>query len=305
MAKLKFMNNMSPKIAAYVGCGSLAMGMLMFGIGNALIKKVSEDLPVIEVVFMRSLFSVLYMFLYLVLTKNLHWLKSHNPKLQITRGVVGFFGLYTLFWSFSLLPLPEATAFTFASTPFITALSYPMLREQVGLPRWVAVIIGFIGVLIIARPTGDVTMIGATVAITSAAIESMIMVWSRLLKKDKPITSVFYHTAIITLIAAVILPFQWQTPSMENLLLLAILGAVSCLGHIFIVYAYSIAPAVVVAPMLYTLIIWGALFGYIFWGETLSTSLFFGVPLIIVSGMYIVHRERIRKVEHIQETELG
>ncbi len=305
MAKLKIMNNMSPKVAAYVGCASLAMGMLMFGIGNALIKKTSEELPVIEVVFMRSLFSVFYMLMYLVVTKKLHWLKSHNPKLQITRGVVGFFGLYTLFWSFSLLPLPEATAFTFASTPFITALSYPMLREHVGLPRWAAVIVGFIGVLIIARPTGDVTMLGATVAITSAAIESMIMVWSRLLKKDKPITSVFYHTAIITLIAAFILPFQWQTPSMENLLSLAALGLVSCLGHIFIVYAYSIAPAVVVAPMLYTLIIWGAMFGYIFWGETLSTSLIFGVPLIVASGVYIVHRERIRKVEHVQETELG
>lgn len=305
MAKPKFMNNMTPKISAYVGCASLAMGMLMFGIGNALIKKTSEELPVIEVVFMRSLFSVIYMFLYLFFTKNLGWLKSHNPKLQITRGVVGFFGLYTLFWSFSLLPLPEATAFTFASTPFITALSYPMLREYVGLPRWMAVIVGFIGVLIIARPTGDVTLLGATVAITSAAIESMIMVWSRLLKKDKPITSVFYHTGIIALIAAFILPFQWQAPSMENIFALAVLGLVSCLGHIFIVYAYSIAPAVVVAPMLYTLIIWGALFGYFFWGEMPSSSLIFGVPLIIASGMYIVHRERLRKVAHIQETELG
>ncbi len=305
MAKPKFMEDMSPKVAAYVGCASLAMGMLMFGIGNALIKKTSEELPVIEVVFMRSMFSVLYMFLYLVLAGKLHWLKSHNPKLQITRGVVGFFGLYTLFWSFSLLPLPEATAFTFASTPFITALSYPMLKEKVGVPRWVAVIVGFIGVLIIARPTGDVTMLGATVAISSAAIESMIMVWARLLKKDKPVTSVFYHTGIIALIALFILPFQWVTPSMENVFALAMLGLVSCLGHIFIVYAYSIAPAVVVAPMLYTLIIWGALFGYIFWGETLSSSLIFGVPLIVASGLYIVHREKIRKVEHIPETELG
>jgi drug/metabolite transporter (DMT)-like permease len=254
---------------------------------------------------MRSLFSVTYMFLYLFFTKNLSWLKSHNPKLQITRGVVGFFGLYTLFWSFSLLPLPEATAFTFASTPFITALSYPMLREHVGLPRWLAVVVGFIGVLIVARPTGDVTLLGATVAITSAAIESVIMVWARLLKKDKPITSVFYHTGFIAIIAAFILPFQWQTPSMENVFALMMLGLVSCLGHICIVYAYSIAPAVVVAPMLYTLIIWGALFGYIFWGEMPSSSLIFGVPLIVASGLYIVHRERLRKVEHIQETELG
>ena len=297
---------MTSERAAYVGCASLAFGMFMFGIGNALIKEASETLPTMEVVFLRSIFSVAFMLLILLFSGNLGWLKSHNVKLQITRGVVGFFGLYSLFWSFALLPLPEATVFTFASTLVITALSAPILGEKVGLPRWAAVLIGFAGVLIIAQPKGDVTLKGSIVAVGSATIEAFVMLMARLLKKDKPITSVFYHTGIIATIALIMLVFfpsieSWKSPGMHNIIVTASLGVVSCLGHISIVYAYSIAPAVVVAPMLYTLMIWGALFGYLFWGETLSPMLLFGTPLIIGSGIYIMMREKIKGVKHTEE----
>ena len=97
---------------------------------------------------------------------------------------------------------------------------------------------------------------------------------------------------------------EWQSPSGYNILTTACLGLVSCVGHVCIVYAYTIAPAVVVAPMLYTLIIWGALFGYIFWGETISTMLIFGTPLIVGSGIYIVRREKKERIKHTPETEL-
>lgn len=317
-----FFKNMSPQTAAYVGCASLAMGMFMFGIGNALIKESCETLPTIQVVFMRSFFSVCFMTIFLTVTGNLKWLKSHNYKLQVTRGVIGFFGLTTLFYSFAILPLPEATAFTFLAPLMITALSAPILKERVSIQRWLAVIVGFGGVLIIAQPKGNVTFLGASIAIISASIESVVMIMSRILKRDKPITSVFYHTGIIALIAlvAILLPpsvtalfppqvafflDQWKTPCAHTLLTTASLGLVSCLGHVCIVYAYTIAPAVVVAPMLYTLIIWGALFGYMFWGETISTMLIFGTPLIIGSGIYIVRREKKERIQHIPETELG
>ena len=306
MLNKEFFQNMSRQRAAYVGCASLALGMFMFGIGNALIKEASETLPTIEVVFLRSAFSVGFMVLFLALSGNLGWLKSHNVKLQSMRGLIGFFGLTTLFWSFDNLPLPEATVFTFASTLVITALSAPILKEKVGLPRWIAILVGFAGVLIIARPSGNVTLVASTVAVVSATIEALVMLMARLLKKDKPITSVFYHTGIIALIALISLLFfpqfgTWKSPDMHNLIVTSSLGFVSCLGHISIVYAYSIAPAVVVAPMLYTLIIWGALFGYIFWGEVPSTMLIVGAPLIIGSGIYIMHREKVTGTEHTPE----
>ncbi len=297
MITKEFFKNMSPQRAAYVGCFSLCFGMLMFGIGNALIKEASETLPSVEVVFLRSFFSVSYMVAFLLFSRNLKWLKSHNYPMQITRGVVGFFGLWTLFLSFKILPMPEATVFTFLATFVITALSAPILKEKVSMQRWIAVVIGFCGVLLVAQPSGDVTIFGAAIALTSAVIEAFIMLMARLLKKDKPITSVFYHTSIIALIALAYLAItgDFKMPTMYNILTTAALGLVSCLGHNSIVYAYSIAPAVVVAPMLYTLIIWGAVFGYIFWGETVSTMLIVAVPLIVGSGIYIVRREKIER----------
>lgn len=306
MAFSDFFKNMSSQRAAYVGCAALSFGMLMFGIGNALIKEASETLPSLEVVFLRSLFSVSYMLIFLVLSGKLSWLKSHNYPLQIARGVIGFFGLWTLFLSFSLLPMPEATVFTFLSPFVITALSAPLLKEHVSWQRWVAVAVGFSGVLLVAQPKGDVTFFGTAIALISATIESFIMLMARLLKKDKPITSVFFHTGIIAIIAILSIMFfgKWVTPTPYNLMTTAALGLVSCLGHIGIVYAYSIAPAVVVAPMLYTLIIWGAVFGYIFWGETVSTMMFFAVPLIVGSGIYIVRREKVERIKHTIETEI-
>lgn len=306
MITKEFFKNMSPQRAAYVGCFSLCFGMLMFGIGNALIKEASETLPSVEVVFLRSVFSVSYMVAFLLFSGNLKWLKSHNYPMQITRGVVGFFGLWTLFLSFKMLPMPEATVFTFLSTFVITALSAPILKEKVSMQRWIAVVIGFCGVLLVAQPSGDVTIFGAAIALTSAVIEAFIMLMARLLKKDKPITSVFYHTSIIALIALAYLAItgDFKMPTGYNILTTAALGLVSCLGHNSIVYAYSIAPAVVVAPMLYTLIIWGAVFGYIFWGETVSTMLIVAVPLIVGSGIYIVRREKIERATHTIDTEI-
>jgi drug/metabolite transporter (DMT)-like permease len=307
MLKKDFFKNMTPQKAAYVGCLSLCFGMFMFGIGNALIKEASETLPSVQVVLLRSCFSVSYMFIFLLLTGNLKWLKSHNYPLQITRGVVGFFGLWTLFISFKILPMPEATTFTFLSPFVITALAGPLLKEKVSPQRWIAVLVGFSGVLIVAQPTGDVTLYGAGIAITSAIIEGFIMLMARLLKKDKPVTSVFFHTGIIAIIAFIYLFFsgEWVSPSAHNILTVASLGLASCLGHVSIVYAYSIAPAAVVAPMLYTLIIWGAVFGYFIWGETISTMMFVGVPLIVGSGIYIVRREKIESAKHTPEIELG
>jgi drug/metabolite transporter (DMT)-like permease len=306
MALSDFFKDMSPQRAAIVGGASLCLGMLMFGIGNSLIKVTSATLPSIEVVLLRSCFSVGFMLSYLLSTSRIKQLKSSNYPLQIARGVIGFFGLYTLFISFHILPMPEATVFTFLSPFVITALSAPILKEKVSIQRWVAVFIGFAGVLLVAQPKGDVTLFGASIALASATIEAFIMLMARLLKKDKPVTSVFYHTGIIALMAGVwiLCDGSWITPNLSELGALAALGLVSCLGHVFIVYAYSIAPAVVVAPMLYTLIIWGAVFGYIFWGETVSTMLFIAVPLIVGSGIYIVRREKIERVKHTIDTEI-
>jgi drug/metabolite transporter (DMT)-like permease len=288
----------------------------------------AADLPVAEVLFYRSFFGILCIILYLFLTNKLDYLKSHNIKLQLFRGTIGFGALYCLFLCFDLLPLVQATVLTFSITLFITLFSVPILKEKIGVGRGVAVLVGFAGVVFAAIPEQcsdvkslvcNLTLGGVIAALASTSIDSIVMITGKILsKKDQPVTSVFYHTGVIALIAALSLPLgylaathqesipqifmgiapsQWIAPTMHHLMLLFILGLVSVAGHTFITFAYSVAPAVVVSPMFYTLIIWGALFGNLFFGETISTNLLIGTPLIVLSGLYIIFQESKAKVD--------
>lgn len=331
----KFIQNkitgpMTPFHAACLGCLSLSLGMFMFGIGNVLIKDSTAVLPVPEVIFFRSFFGIFYMSLFLILTNNFSILKTKNMRLQLIRGTIGFAALYLLFLSFKLLPMIQATVLTFSITLFITLLSVPLLKEKVDLKRGIAVILGFIGVTVAAVPENcndvtsllcNISALGIMAALASTSIDSIVMIMSKFLSKtDKPITSVFFHTGTITIIAGLALPLgymlnasgslegisqllpdPWIALNMDQLIGLAGLGLVSSMGHILIVYAYSIAPAVVVSPMFYTLIIWGAMFGQIFYGESISSNLWIGTPLIVLSGLYIVMQENKHHKKHAVE----
>lgn len=334
--KNTFAGTMTPLKAAIIGCLSLSMGMFCFGMGNVCIKLTTVDLPVAEVLFYRSFFGILCITLYLFLSNQLQALKSHNLKLQLFRGIIGFVALYLLFLCFDLLPLVQATVLTFSITLFITLFSVPILKEKIGIHRGVAVLVGFAGVTLASIPEQctdlkslvcNLTLGGVFAALASTCIDSIVMILGKFLsRQDKPITSVFYHTGIIAIIASLsfplgwlvasnpdmvpqslvgILPNQWIAPTMHHLMLLFILGLFSVIGHTFITYAYSIAPAVVVSPMFYTMIVWGALFGSYFFNESINTNLWLGTPLIVLSGLYIIYRESKMHVEHIPETDAG
>ncbi len=284
------MQNNSKQV--YLGCFYMFLGIFMFGLGNVLIKKINLEVPVIQTLFVRALLSCLGLAVYFYLFGKKDLFKTHNRALQIVRGVIGFFSLYSLYLSFDLLPLTDATAISFATPLFITALSLPVLKEKVTTPLWIAVCVGFIGVSIMAEPTGHVTLLGAGVAIFSAFFESLVMLFSRLLsRKDAPLTSVFYHATVIAIIAGCLTPFFWVPVSFSMVLYLILFALISCLGQIFVVYAYTTAPAVALAPIIYTLMIWGALFGWFVWGESLSHNLLMGMPIVILSGLYIVRKE--------------
>jgi drug/metabolite transporter (DMT)-like permease len=276
----------------YLGCLYMFLGIFMFGLGNVLIKKINLEVPVIQTLFVRAFLSGVGLAAYFYFFGKKELFKTHNRPLQIIRGVIGFFSLYTLYLSFDLLPLTDATAISFATPLFITALSFLVLKEKVTAPLWIAVCVGFIGVSIMAEPTGHVTLLGAGVAIFSAFFESLVMLFSRLLsRKDAPLTSVFYHATVIAIIAGCLTPFFWVPVSFSTMLLLILFSLISCLGQIFVVYAYTTAPAVALAPIIYTLMIWGALFGWFVWGESLSHNLLIGMPIVILTGLYIVRKE--------------
>ncbi len=288
--------------AVYLGCFCMILGMFFFGITNAVAKATANDLPANELIFFRGLISSFLMLVYAKFRKSENLLKVQNPKQQVWRGTLGFLQLIFLYWSFAILPMADATAISFATTLFVTALAYPLLKEVVGAHRWAATIVGFLGVLFIASPSGYLGLEGATFAILAAFLEAMVMIYARRFGKDtKAFTTVFYYTITTCVIGGVLCLFFWVPPTLNQILLMTLLGFAGTMGHIFIAMSYRFAEAAIVAPMFYTLMIWGVIFGDVFFGEKPTLDVLLGSGLIIICGLYIVHRERKLHRKHIPE----
>ena len=289
----------TPKSArnkVFMGGFFMVLTMMLFGMGNAFIKEVGEETHVMLVVFFRCTWVLACIVGYLTWTKNLQLLKSHFLKLQILRGVIGFFSICAMFYSFDALPLTDSTVLIFASPLFLTALSYPLLKEKVGLKRWIAVFVGFFGVFIMAQPSGKITFWGVAAGITSAFLEAIIGNMARhLSSKDHPVTTVFYHTLVIWILSIFFVPFFWHTITLENHAFLFALGVLAAIGQVFMVKAYSLAPVSVVAPLLYTLIIWTSIIGYFRWNEKLGVEALIGGPFVIAAGIYIIYQASKKK----------
>jgi drug/metabolite transporter (DMT)-like permease len=279
-----------------IGCLAMVSGMFFFGITNAVAKGTGNELPLSEIIFFRSSIATLIMLLFSRYQKTHNLLATTDIKTQLFRGLLGFGQLYFLYCSFSTLPMADATAIGFATTLFVTALAGPFLKEKVGLARWSATLVGFIGVLVISKPSGVMNMTGVMAGLLSAFLEAMVMLYSsKLGKHDKAFTTVFYYTATTCVIGGLCLPFVWVCPTLEQFGLIALLGVAGTLGHILIARSYQLAPAAVVAPMCYTLMIWGMVFGYIFWQEVPGIHVLLGAGVIIACGLFIVYQEHGKK----------
>lgn len=284
------------------GCLSMIGGMFFFGITNAVAKGTGNELPLTEIIFFRSLVATLCMLFYAKTQKTHDFLKTHNLKTQIFRGTLGFLQLYFLYMSFAILPMADATALSFATILFVTALSGLFLGEKAKGARWVITLVGFVGVLAISKPTGAINLTGTMAAIVSALLEALVMLYaSRLGKRDKAFTTVFYYTLVTCFLGALTLPFVWITPTIGQVFLITLLGIAGTSGHILIARAYQLAPATVVAPMFYSLLLWGILFGYLFWKEVPSLHVLLGACLIIFCGLFIVYQEKTQKPSPEQE----
>ncbi len=267
--------------------------MLVYSVINAFIKDTTERYPLIQIVFFRNFFALVPGVLLLLKARDLRAMHTqHLPRLIIC-SVVGAIGFTCIFAALRLLPLADATTIIFSETLFLTALSALYLREKVGIHSWLAVIIGFIGVIVIARPTGDVFNIGILFGVTFALADAFFMVNARIMTRtDNSAAIVVYFSLFISIITGAILPFVWETPTWYDALILILLGIGGGVGQICITQAYRFASAATVAPMIYSSLLWGILFGFIFWGEIPDAALWLGSSLIVGSGLYIVYRER-------------
>jgi drug/metabolite transporter (DMT)-like permease len=253
--------------------------------------------------FFRNLFSMLPVLAIIPLMGGWRQLRTHRMKEHFYRGVFGVVSLSLLAYTLHLLPLAEASIISYSGPFFITALSVPLLGERVGPHRFAAVVIGFIGIVIVTGGGSNFWQLGVLVGLGASFFYALAMISiRRLARTETPVTIVFYNTLFaviaggIILLAVNIIGIQskllgWQTPAAADLWVFVIIGILGALGQYVLTLGYKRLPAVVAAPFMYTSLIWSMLFGYIIWGDLLSMVSMLGAVVIVGSGLYIIHRE--------------
>jgi len=257
-----------------------------------------SGMPPVEIAWIRFTVFVLIILPMVLVPSGGKALRSTRPLLQVFRGL-GLLGSSIFFIvGLSFLPIAEATATGFISPLFVTGLSVIFLGEKVGLRRWSATLVGLIGVLIIVRPGTSAFQPAAIFPIVSALCWACALVLTRKISgADRPITTMAYASVVGFLVLSVFVPFYWTPPTPTQLAIGIAIGVSSTVGHWIVVLAFRYADASVLAPFSYVQLMWVTLLGFVVFSEVPDVWTFTGAAIIIASGVYTAHRERVRRAK--------
>ena len=267
----------------------IILAVFCFTVVNAVIKGTAAHYPINEIVFFRFLFALIPTALILHRVEGTKGFVIQEPIFQILRTLFGTLGLGIMFYSFGHMPLADSMAISFSVTLFSVIVALPILKERPSQKHLFAVLLGFAGVLFIAKPTGTVWSIAALCGMLGAAMDSITLTTGRklALRHVQPEQTSFYFCVIATLAAACTLPFSGTMPQGADWMMLFLLGFGGGIGQYCITKGFAMAPAAVGAPMIYTASVWSVLIGYIFWEEVPVLTTLIGMGMIIGGGLYI------------------
>jgi drug/metabolite transporter (DMT)-like permease len=221
-------------------------------------------------------------------------LKCRNPGLQIVRGFAMLGSSLAFVHALSALPLALATAISFTAPFFTTALSALFLGEVVRMRRWMAIAVGLAGVLIVLRPNAATFEIAMLLPILSALCWSIGLVITRKIARDEgPMTTIVLSSVIGLIGTSILLPPVWVAPDAQNWLLLVAIGGLNVIGQFLLIGGFQRAPASMLAPYAYSTIVWAVIFGVLVFGTWPDRTTWIGAFVIVASGLYIWHRERV------------
>lgn len=260
---------------------------------NMIAKLLSVNHSVLEISFYRNLIAVMpFLFVVFGMGRRDILNVKGDVKLLIFRSVLGTVSLAVTFAAYAAMPMADTTAFLFTTSLIVPALGFFMLGERVSSFRWSAIAAGFIGVLIMVRPAGDVNVLGVTLALSAAFIHAFLQILLRKLGKvESPETVTFYFLLIGMLVTAVPMPFIFTMPTMEQVPLLIAIGLCGALAQLCLSIAYKNAPANVVTIFNYSGIIWATAFGWFIWSDWPTLNVWIGGVLVILSNLVILWRE--------------
>jgi drug/metabolite transporter (DMT)-like permease len=282
---------MNERAARLAGIALMLAGVWAFSFGDALGKYIVATYPVGQLLFLRAVAS-LVLLSPLIWRSRAEFVRLERPGLHLLRIVLSTLEVAAFFVAVRYLPLADVITFYLASPIFVTALSALLLREQVGWRRWCAVAVGFCGVLIAMRPSAQTISWPALIALGGSVSFSFLMLITRSLRGASDVvlaSSQFVGTLVF---GALLLPFGWLTPTWPDLSLFAVAGAISVGALLCINRSLKLAPASVVVPYQYSMIVWAVLFGYAVFGDVPTLATLIGAAIIIGAGFYIFLREQ-------------
>ena len=260
---------------------------------DVIAKYLSADMSFLQITWARYFFTVFFAlpFMFFFFRKNLLW--TTEPKLQTLRGLLLFCANILFFYSISIISMAKALTLAFVAPLITTALSPFLLNEKVGFKRWSAVIVGFVGSIIVIRP-GFIDLNLATIAGlgTGFFYGIYLIVTRKLHTSDNPLLTLLLTGVVGLIIGTFIVPFVWVNLSLNQWLLLALMGIFACLGHFFLILSLKYADASKLAPLGYFEIVTNVLLGYYFFFDFPDVWTWVGFAIIVLSGVYISFRER-------------
>jgi drug/metabolite transporter (DMT)-like permease len=297
----------------------LVFGLFLFSIQDNIIKYFSDDYSVFQIVFIRGYIAMGIILVCMAFFSPQISLVSKRPLLMLARGLLGF-GSYTSYYlAVAAMPLAEVVAITFTMPLFVTVMSALILKESVGPRRWAAVVIGFVGVLIIISPSGEFDLLAVIFAFTAAITYATHTIITRYLSKhDHPVTMALNTIVIFTLssgLLALLMYYEiilvssshpslaffgrdWVVPELFDIFLLVVIGFIAAIGFYAISKAYCVSEASAIAPFEYTYLIWAVVFGFLIWDEVPGLTTILGIMILVSSSLYIWYRERQLEIVH-------
>jgi drug/metabolite transporter (DMT)-like permease len=246
-----------------------------------------------EIIFFRNAVAFVPLILYILATGGFGVLRTKRPVGHLVRSSIGVIGMVFGFTALKYLPVTEFTAIQFAAPILIAALSGPVLKEKVGRHRWIAIGVGFCGVLFMLRPDpSHMVGIGSILALGQVMGTAGAMLAVRQLGSTEAGPTIsFYFFLTATIVGALSLPFVWTTPDPHTLVLLVGCGLFGGVGQLLLTQAFRLAPASLVAPFDYATLLWNGGLAFLIWGELPRPATLVGGVIVVGSGLFLVWRE--------------
>jgi S-adenosylmethionine uptake transporter len=276
---------------AGLGVALYLTGVFLFALNDALGKWLVADYGVGQLMFVRSIGSA-FVLAPIALALKPRLGAVENPTLQVLRVLAMAADTFAFYWATRTMPLADVMTFYMASPLIVTALSAPLLGEKIERFRWIAVLIGFAGVVIALRPTPQLFSWGSPLALFGATMFALGQTLTRKLRRAHWLQLSVWQFAGGGLIGAAAIPFSWTTPTAFDIALMEMVGIVSMLCFILITRALALSRAAVLAPLQYSVILWAALMGWIVWRDAPTPPIMVGNAVIIAGGLYLLARSQ-------------